>query len=218
MRQNFNNELKNIKRTILTLGAMIEKRVEDVKRALLTFDSELAGAIVKSDRMIDELEVEIEEECLKVLALYQPVANDLRFLVSVIKINSDLERIGDQLTNISRRIQTIAKQKRYDFVFDYSAMVEKVEVMVTLSLDSLVNMDVDIAAHVLSLDDEVDAIRSDAYKVISQAIAKKPEHTDYLLNLIFVSRHLERVADHATNIAEDVIYMINGEIIRHGSA
>ena len=218
MRQNFNNELKKIKRIILTLGAMIEKRVEDVKSALLTFDSELAGAIVKSDRMIDELEVEIEEECLKVLALYQPVANDLRFLVSVIKINSDLERIGDQLTNISRRIQTIAKQKRCDFVFDYSAMVEKAEIMVTLSLDSLVNMDADIAAHVMSLDDEVDAIRSDAYQVISQAIAKKPEHADYLLNLIFVSRHLERVADHATNIAEDVIYMINGEIIRHGSA
>jgi len=217
MRQYFHQELKKIKKQILTLGAMIEKNVKDAKQAVVTFDSELADEVIKADLLIDEKEVEMEEDCLKILALHQPVANDLRFLVAVIKINNELERIGDQLTNVARRIMTISKQKRCDFVFDYTVMLEKAEHMLKLSLDALVNMDFDLAVKVLTLDDEVDEIRSEAYYMIRDAVIQNPEHADYLLNLMFISRHIERMADHSTNIAEDVIYMIEGEIIRHGA-
>lgn len=218
MRQHFHKELQKIKKQILTLGAMIENNVKDIKAAIATFDPEIAAAIIKSDHLIDEMEVEMEEECLKVLVLHQPVANDLRFLIAVIKINAELERIGDQMSNIARRIQTIAKQKQCDFVFDYAVMIEKAEHMLKLSLDALVNMDFAMAAQVLKLDDEVDDIRAEAYQMIRDALIEQPDHADYLLNLLFVSRHIERMADHSTNIAEDVIYMIEGEIIRHGAA
>ncbi len=218
MRQHFHKELQKIKKQILTLGAMIENNVKDIKAAIATFDPEIAAAIIKSDHLIDEMEVEMEEECLKVLVLHQPVANDLRFLIAVIKINAELERIGDQMSNIARRIQTIAKQKQCEFVFDYAVMIEKAEHMLKLSLDALVNMDFEMAAQVLKLDDEVDDIRAEAYQMIRDALIEQPDHADYLLNLLFVSRHIERMADHSTNIAEDVIYMIEGEIIRHGVA
>ncbi len=218
MRQHFHKELQKIKKQILTLGAMIENNVKDIKAAIATFDPEIAAAIIKSDHLIDEMEVEMEEECLKVLVLHQPVANDLRFLIAVIKINAELERIGDQMSNIARRIQTIAKQKQCEFVFDYAVMIEKAEHMLKLSLDALVNMDFEMAVQVLKLDDEVDDIRTEAYKMIRDALIEQPDHADYLLNLLFVSRHIERMADHSTNIAEDVIYMVDGEIIRHGVA
>ena len=212
----FQRELKKIKRMILSLGALVEERVREVRDAIDDFDATIAEKIVKADFEIDEMEVEIEEECLKIVALHQPVAVDLRFLVAVIKINNDLERIGDQVVNIAQRIQTIAKKERSDFHFDYSVMAEKAEVMLKMSLDALVNFDTDAAFKVLTLDDEVDAIKNEAYRSIRVAIRENPEHVDYLINLLLISRHLERLADHATNIAEEVAYMIEGEIVRHG--
>jgi phosphate transport system protein len=163
------------------------------------------------------MEVEVEEECLKVLALHQPVAVDLRFLVAVIKINNDLERIGDQAVNIAQRVRVIAKQDHHEFIFDYAPMAEQVEAMLKMSLDALVNMDVDLALKVVTLDDAVDKIQKDAYDKTKMAMSRHPEDVRYLINLLLISRHLERMADHATNIAEEVIYMIEGEIIRHGN-
>jgi phosphate transport system protein len=162
------------------------------------------------------MEVEIEEECLKVMALYQPVAVDLRFLVAVIKINNDLERIGDQAVNIAERIQSLAKSKTKGFVFDYSIMAEKVQSMLKMSLDSLVYMDIGRAFRVLTMDDEVDNIQGEAYSQIKRAMREDPENMTYLINLFLISRHLERIADHTTNISEEVIYLIEGEIVRHG--
>jgi phosphate transport system protein len=215
MTKHFRKELENIKKRILTLGSMVEDLVHTSVQAVDRVDADLADRIIKRDREINETEVDIEEECLKVLALHQPVAVDLRFIIAVIKINNELERIGDQAVNIAQRVQVIAKRPKPPFWFDYSEMGEKAQKMLRMSLDALVNLDVDLAYRVITLDDEVDQIKSDAYDKIKQAIQDLPERVGYYINLLLISRHLERLADHATNIAEEVIYLVEGEIFRH---
>jgi phosphate transport system protein len=215
MTKHFRKELENIKKRILTLGSMVEDLVHDSVQAVDRVDADLADRIIKRDREINETEVDIEEECLKVLALHQPVAVDLRFIIAVIKINNELERIGDQAVNIAQRVQIIAKRPKPPFWFDYSEMGEKAQKMLRMSLDALVNLDVDLAYRVITMDDEVDQIKSDAYDKIKQAIQDLPERVGYYINLLLISRHLERLADHATNIAEEVIYLVEGEIFRH---
>jgi len=215
MTKHFRKELESIKKRILTLGALVEDRVRLAAQAVDQIDAEIAQRIIKTDYEVDEMEVEIEEECLKVLALHQPVAVDLRFIIAVIKINNDLERIGDQAVNIAQRVEVIAKRPKPPFIFDYAEMGQKAQRMLKMSLDALVNLDVDIAYKVITMDDEVDQIKKDAYDKIKQAIKNLPERVGYYINLFLISRHLERLADHATNIAEEVIYLVEGEIYRH---
>jgi phosphate transport system protein len=215
MTKHFRKELEIIKKRILTLGAMVEDLVHDSVLAVDRVDADLADRIIKRDHEINDTEVDIEEECLKVLALHQPVAVDLRFIIAVIKINNELERIGDQAVNIAQRVQVIAKRPKPPFWFDYSEMGEKAQKMLRMSLDALVNLDVDLAYRVITMDDEVDQIKNDAYDRIKQAIKDLPERVGYYINLLLISRHLERLADHATNIAEEVIYLVEGEIFRH---
>ncbi len=215
MPTHFQKELSNIKKSILTLGALVEDRVRMASESVAKRDASLAEKLILADHEIDEMEVEIEEECLKILALYQPVAVDLRFLIAVIKINNELESIGDQAVNIAQRVEIIARQKKYDFTFDYSVMAGKAQNMLKKSLDALVNLDLDLAFKVLVMDDEVDQIKREAYDEIKQAMSEHPDKVGYLINLLLISRHLERLADHATNIAEEVIYLIEGEIVRH---
>jgi phosphate transport system protein len=217
MAKHFFRELEKIKKRILSLGAMVEERVHMAIKALETRDGDAAKKIIISDHEIDEMEVEIEEECLKILALYQPVAIDLRFLAAVIKINNDLERIADEAVNIARRVSIIAKREKIDISFDYSLMAGKAEYMLKKSLDALVNLDIDLAFKVCTLDDEVDEMLREAYDRIKQAIGEYPDRVGYLINLLLISRHLERIADHGTNIAEEVIYLVEGEIVRHGN-
>ena len=215
--KHFLRELDKIKKMILSLGALVEQRVNRIKQAIEDRDVVFAKEIIHLDHEIDEMEVEIEEECLKIIALHQPVATDLRFLIAVIKINNDLERIGDQVVNIAQRVVSIAKHPVAPYQFDYSVMADKAEGMLRMSLDSLVNQDLDLAIKVLQLDDEVDSIKDEAYDNIKKAIADGvTEDIGYMINLLLISRHLERLADHATNIAEEVVYMIEGEIVRHG--
>jgi phosphate transport system protein len=215
--KHFQRELDTIKKMILSLGAIVEQRVHRIKQALEDRDFDLAKEIMHLDHEIDEMEVEIEEACLKIIALHQPVAADLRFLVAVIKINNDLERIGDQVVNIAQRVVRIAKRPVAPYHFDYSVMADKAEAMLRMSLDSLVNQDLDLAIKVLHLDDEVDKIKDQAYDRIKQAMADGlTEDIGYMINLLLISRHIERLADHATNIAEEVVYMIEGDIVRHG--
>lgn len=218
MTKHFQRELGKIKKMILSLGAVVEERVRMASQSIEEWDAGLAAHIVESDHDVDEMEVEIEEECLKILALHQPVAVDLRFIVAVIKINNDLERIGDQAVNIAERVETIVQHGRpLDSYFDYTSMAAKAERMLKMSLDALVNLDVDLAFKVLLLDSEVDAIKKEAYDRIKSAIKKQPDdHVGVLINLLLISRHIERLGDHATNIAEEVIYLIEGEIVRHG--
>jgi len=215
--KHFQRELDKVKKMILSLGALVEQRVNRIRQAVEERDVALAKEIAHLDHEIDDMEVEIEEECLKIIALHQPVATDLRFLVAVIKINNDLERIGDQVVNIAQRVLHIANRPTVSFQFDYSEMAAKAETMLRMSLDSLVNQDLDLAIKVLHLDDEVDSLKDEAYDRIKEAIAEGvTEDIGYMINLLLISRHIERLADHATNIAEEVAYMIEGEIVRHG--
>jgi phosphate transport system protein len=209
-------ELDNLKKMILSLGAMVEERVRMAVKAIESRDADLAAEIIRTDHEIDENEVEIEEECLKVLALHQPVAVDLRFIVAVIKINNDLERVADEASNIAKCVQFIAHEERVKVPFDYNMMAQKAEFMVKMSLDALVNLDEDLALRVLTLDDEVDQMNGETHRQIKGALAGQPARAQYLINFLLISRYLERIADHATNLAEEVIYMIEGEIVRHG--
>jgi phosphate transport system protein len=216
MPKRLERELEKTKKSILALGAMVEDRVRMAIKAIESWDAGLAEEIAKKDYEIDELEIEVEEECLKILALHQPVAVDLRFLIAVIKINNELERIGDEAVNIANRVQNISRRRKLDLSFDFGLLAEKANAMLRMSLDSLVNLDLDLAFKVLTLDDEVDRMHREIYDQIKAMMAQRPEYVGYLINLYTTSRHLERVADHSTNIAEEVIYLIEGEIVRHG--
>jgi phosphate transport system protein len=215
MPKRLQRELDKVKRSILSLGAMAEERIRMSIKAIETWDAALAEDIIRRDYEIDELEVEVEEECLKILALHQPVAIDLRFLIATIKINSELERIGDEAVNIANRVTNISKRRKLDLSFDFSVMAEKAATMLRLSLDALVNLDLDLAFKVLTLDDEVDRMHREIYDRIKEVMSQNPDYVGYLINLYTTSRHLERVGDHSTNIAEEVIYLVEGEIIRH---
>jgi len=217
MPKHLQRELEKLKKRILTLGTMAEERFRMAMRAMDRRDADLAAEIIKLDYEIDELEVEIEEDCLKILALYQPVAVDLRFISAVIKINNDLERIGDEAVNIARCIKYMSVRERVEVPIDYQKMSEEVASMLRMSLDALINLDPDMAFKVLTLDDIVDKIYGEAYDTIKKIMQEKPDRVGYLINAFLIARHMERIADHATNIAEEVIYLIEGEIIRHGN-
>ena len=208
-------EIENLKKRILSLGAMVEEQVNLAIKALEKKDQEIAKNIIKVDRKIDEIEVEIEEECLKILALHQPVAVDLRFITAVIKINNDLERIGDEAVNIAERVIYLGTRPPLNVSFDYSEMSEKTIKMLKDSLDALVFLDIDLAYRVRLEDDEVDALDREFFEKVKQIIPDNSERVGSLIHIFSISHHLERIADHATNIAEDVIYLIEGVIQRH---
>ena len=208
-------EIERLKKHILRLSAVVEESFQRAVKSLEERDSYLAQLVMESDFEIDKMEVEIEEECLKILALYQPVTVDLRFIVAVLKINNDLERIGDLAVNIAERAAFLATQERINIPFDFSGMARKAKSMLKRSLDALMKMDALLAREVCASDDEVDAMNREMYMLVQEGIRNQPEHLEGLIHVLSASRHLERIADHATNIAEDVIYMIKGEIVRH---
>ena len=198
----------------MVLGSLVEDRVQKSCIAIRTRDPELLAEIIGSDWEIDEMEIEVEEECLKILALHQPVARDLRFLVAVIKINNELERIGDIAVNIAKRVQIINKDSTARITVDYQPMAAKVMDMLKHSLDALVTEDAHLARMIFLADAEVDQFRNQAYRAIIQELDTEPGHAACLVNLYLLSRHLERIGDRATNIAEEIIYLVEGEIVR----
>ena len=208
-------EIELLKKLLLSISGLVEENLWRAVKAFEEKDLALAEEAMGKDGEIDAREVELEEECLKALALHQPVATDLRFIVSVLKINNDLERIGDLAVNIARRARYLATHPDVDAVFDLPGMAAKVQDMLRHSLDSLVNMDADMARAVCAEDDEVDAVHRQTYKLVRDAIRANPEQIDVLTHVLSASNHLERIADLATNIAEDVVYMVEGQIVRH---
>ena len=208
-------EIENIKKRILSLGAMVEEHVSMAVKSLGSMDLELALKVIKADKKVDEMEVEIEEECLKILALHQPVAVDLRFISAVIKINNDLERIGDEAVNIAERVEYLCTRPPLDVPFYYSVMSEKTINMLKDSLDALVNLDIDLAYKVRLMDDEIDEIDRNFFVTVCEVIPRNVERVGSTINWFSISHNLERIADHATNIAEEVIYLIEGVIQRH---
>ncbi|QQE10832.1 phosphate signaling complex protein PhoU [Planctomycetota bacterium] len=210
-------QIDQLKKRILTLGAMVEESVQNAITSIQERDPDLANKVFECDHLIDRSEVDIEEECMHTLALYQPVAMDLRYVVATLKINNELERIGDLAVNIAQQAIYLSRFARVDRVpFDLHGMTSTVKWMLAKSLDSLVNLDHDLANQVKERDDEVDNIHATMYKRVEQAIREDPELVQTYIHLLNVSRNLERIADHTVNIAEDVIYMSQGDIIRHG--
>lgn len=215
MAHQIRQELEGLEKQLLTLTAVVEESVQQAVRALAERDRVLAQKVIDNDKQINRLEVDLEEECLKVLALHQPVANDLRMIVAVLKINNDLERIADQAANISARALAVSDGPKIACPLELDKMAVKVIDMLEKALDALVNADLELARTVLALDDEVDNIHSQNYQAFKDYVRQKPELVDIALNYLTVSRYLERIADLATNIAEDVIYLNEGVIIRH---
>ncbi len=216
MAKHFQKELEKLKKRVLGLGAQVEDRLVLMGKAIENRELFDAERIIKSDYLIDDEEVEIEEECLKILALYQPVAVDLRFLVATIKINSELERIADEATNIAHRLKRITQcHNNCRIYYDYGELVTRVQDMLNKGLDAMINLDVDLAFKVLLLDDEVDERHHEMYRKVKNDMLADPANVEYLMNKFLISRHLERIGDHATNIAEEVIYLVEGEIVRH---
>jgi phosphate transport system protein len=210
-------EIENLKKLILSLGAIVEEQIQRSMLALERRDSELAEEVIKRDTEVDSLEILIEEECLKILALYQPVAKELRFVVAVLKMNNDLERMGDLASNIAKRARYLSKKEKIDLVTDFSNVGDKVQSMVKKSLDALVNTDINLAREVLAADDEVDKLTKQMLKRTINSIEKDSDRTKEYFSIRSISKNLERIADSATNIAEDVVYLCSGEIIRHQS-
>jgi phosphate transport system protein len=208
-------ELDKLKKSILALAAVVEESVKQAVIALQNRDTVLAKKIIEGDLAVNQKEVELEEECLKILALHQPVAADLRFIVAVLKINNDLERIGDLAANMAERTIQLAEVKAKGAPFDVEAMAEKVETMLEMALDALVNYDLKLANEAIEMDDEVDAMHKDAFTAVKKQIRENPKDMDAQVNYLSISRYLERIADLATNISEDVVYMIEGKIVRH---
>ena len=217
MALHFEREVDRLKKRILSLCARVEDAVHKAIGAVEERDTDLAAAVIEADRDIDRTEVEIEEECLKILALHQPVAIDLRFVVSVLKIADALEFIGDKAVNIAKRAKSLAEQPANHTSVDFARMAGKTEGMLRRSLDALVHVDSALARQVCADDDEVDAMRDEIFGRIKAAIRAHPQHVDRCLDLLAIARHLERIADLASNIAEDVIYMVDGEIVRHAT-
>lgn len=210
-------EIENLKKLILSLGAIVEEQIQRSMLSLERRDADLADEVITRDREVDSLEILIEEECLKILALYQPVAKELRFVVSVLKMNNDLERMGDLASNIAKRARYLSKKEKIEMISDFQQVSDKVQTMVKKSLDALVNTDVNLAREVILADDEVDKLTKQMLKKTIGYIEKDPERTKDYFSIRSISKNLERIADSATNIAEDVVYLCSGEIIRHQS-
>jgi phosphate transport system protein len=215
MTTHMKNEIEKLKKKLLAQSSEVEEQLWRSVKSLRERDADTARRVIDYDFEIDKNEVDVEEDCLKILALYQPVAVDLRFIVTAFKINNDLERIGDLSVNIAERSEFLARHEPVDVPFDFDLMAEKTQSMLHDSIVALVNLDCMLAYRVCRRDDEVDALNKEMYDQVKQGILARPEHIESLIHLLSVSRHLERIADHATNIAEDVIYMVDGQIIRH---
>lgn len=215
MGMHLQTEIEKLQKKLLSLSAIVEDNVYQAVRALKERDAALAQWVVDADCEVDEREVDIEEECQKILALHQPVANDLRKIITVLKVNAELERIGDATVNIGERVVFLVSEEPVEFPFDFPVMAQKAQSMLHKSLDALIRFDASLAYGIIAADDEVDAMNHDIYGLISDSIRRDPARVDTYIHLLGISRHIERIGDHASNIAEEVIYLIEGKIVRH---
>jgi phosphate transport system protein len=207
--------IEELKRGVLFLGAVVESQLQQAVDAVGRRDASLATRVISSDTEIDQLEVEIEDECLKILALHHPVAQDLRFVVAVIKLNNDLERVGDLAVNIAEHALYLATHDPVTVPDTIRTLSRKAAIMLKNALDALVKTDSALARRVCAADDEVDDLNRLLFDEVEERIRDCTDNLDSNIRLLSISRQLERVGDHATNIAEDVIYMTEGQIIRH---
>lgn len=215
MRVHFQREIDKLKLQILEMSADVEAAVSDAVRAVETRDATLAAVVLEYENRTNAREVDVEEECLKILALHQPVAADLRYLIAVLKINHDLERIGDLAVHIAQGALQLCGMSPVDSPLKLGEMAKRSQQMLKKVLDAFVNEDVAAAREIRLVDAELDALNREMAARLKAEITRSPALLDPLLKLMNIARHLERIGDHATNIAEDLIYLIEGKIVRH---
>tara|TARA_A100001035_G_scaffold249280_1_gene219876 strand:+ start:1480 stop:2163 length:684 start_codon:yes stop_codon:yes gene_type:complete len=215
MSKHLEKDVNQVRNRILDLGEMVADSIETASAMIQNYDLVLVNQVYEVEHLIDTIEVEIEEECLKVLALHQPVSENLRFLIVVLKVNNDLERMGDQLKNIAERIEYISDKDRVVADLNLHSMAELCSKMVKESIVALTQQDAKRARTVLKLDDELDIMHAATYKTLTKVMLEKSESIRAALSLLTVSSNLERIGDLATNIAEEIISMEEGEIVRH---
>ena len=216
MSLHLHRDLDKLKKEVLRLGNLVELAINNAFLALNNRDSSIVEEVLTNEEQINEMEVQIEEECLKILALHQPVAVDLRFLVVVLKVNNDLERMGDIAKNIAERAKDLMESDVIpDLGQPMQGLPDLVRTMVRSSLDSLVKLDDQLARKIIEMDDEVDQINRDMYAAVKSLVAEQPSVADPAINLLSCSRNMERIGDLATNIAEDVIFVVEGKVVRH---
>lgn len=211
----FDLELKELKEKLLYEGGLVEKAISNAIRALLERNSDLAEKVIDDDPVINALEVEIDEFCLKLLALRQPAARDLRFITTAIKINYDLERIGDMAVNICERVQELNQEPQLKPYIDLPMMADTVQLMLKESLDAFVKEDVAMARKVTKDDQKVDQLLDQIFRELLTYMMQDMRTISRATRVLFISKYLERMADHAVNIAELVIFLVEGKIIRH---
>ena len=211
-------DLDRLKKEILLLGSMVETAINKAMLAFYERRPELAQSVFQEEKLINKKEISIEEDCLKILALHQPVAVDLRFIVVVLKVNNDLERMGDFAVNVAKRAIFIASKDSIPYPAEFSdTMSKRISTMVHNSLDALVKLDVDLAREVIAMDDDVDAVNRQMYVQVQALMESDSSTIGRAIGLLSTSRYLERIADLASNIAEEVIFMVEGEVVRHQS-
>ena len=215
MERHLDLELAGLRDDLVRMAGLAEAAIGLAVKALVSRDAEMARQVIASDDAINTLEVEIDERCLRTMARYQPEAKDLRFLAMALKINNDLERMGDQAVNIAERTLELLKEPLLKPLIDLPRMAELAQRMVKDSLDAFVQQDVARAREVCRQDDQVDRLDDQIFRELLTYMMQDPRAITRAVNLILVSRHLERIADHATNIAEDVIYLTEGNTIKH---
>ncbi len=215
MLRHFDEELEQLRATLLRMGGLAEKQLHDALQALTERDSALAERVIEDDHRVNALDVEIDEECIRLLALHQPAARDLRLITTAMKIASELERIGDLAESISTRTIELNEEPQLKPYIDIPRMGNWTCVMVKESLDAFLNRDVRLAEKVLKDDDFVDDLMGQLFRELLSYMIEEPRTISRAIRLLFVAKSIERVADHATNIAELVVYLVQGKIIRH---
>ncbi len=215
MSQHLQRDLDALERRVLAQSSIVEEMIQKSSRALRQLRPELVAEILEREELVDEQEVQIEEACLKILALHQPVAVDLRRVATILKINNDLERMADLAVNVAERAQRLSRHDGFLVPESFDQMAHLTSSMVQDALDAFVKVDVDLAREVCQRDDEVDSLNREVIGEMQDVMRTEPEMVEAALYLFSASRHVERIADHATNIAEDVIYLVDGEIARH---
>jgi phosphate transport system protein len=211
----FQREMDRLNQHLVANSKRVEDQVNKAFNALVNMDVTAARKVIKGDAEVDNVEVEMEEECLKLLALYQPVANDLRLIVAVLKINNDLERIGDHAKNMAEIVLHMADGEPLKIPENMVAIFEKTKLMLRKALLAFVELDRKLAEAVLAMDDEVDTLCKSQLPLQIELIKHEPHLTGQHLMLLSLCRQMERIGDHASNIAEDIVYLLSGEIIRH---
>jgi phosphate transport system protein len=218
MPRHFHEELEALKQTLLAMGGLVEDQIRRVTRALLERDDAVAQEVIERDRQVNAYDVEIDEQCVSLLALHQPAAGDLRFITTAMKIVTDLERIGDQAVNIAQRVLELNREPRLKPYIDLPRLAERAQRMVKESLDAFVARDTALARQVCGEDAEVDALKEQIFRELLTFMMEDPRTIPRAIRVILISRFLERVADHATNIAEMVVYLVEGKMVRHALA